>query len=477
MAPLVWLERARGRRRLALLVLYVVVAGFIALLGWWSLSLRNLPDVGDPFDVAAFRKVSVPDDQNAFTLYDQAIAQLKDLPNSERGQPLNDALDGGLAAASPKIRAWFEANRGALEIWRRGTERPRAFHGLPEGPAPRGLGHMPGWRYNQALSSLARLAKLEARRREDQGDREAAWGWYRAILRSSRHVEMYGSTVDRNTGVLMYQQVAWPIQMWASDPKVDPALLRRILAELKAIDAQTPPPSQTLKVDYLIAMAELDAAEPPSPHAGPRPDEDTWYRFLPLYTFAEFHARREPERGRRVVRLFYANWLPYADRPAATRPAFIWPGGPGAIGFSNAPGVFDARADPSAPASARALDPPALARWLDSSTFAGPALYGGDPNVFGREAQARAMLLVELARELYRRDHGSFPATDQALVGPYLDRLPDMSPRALAPRVLPRATSRRMMAPKAVATPAAKPSPPKPTEPGDDAPEPERDMP
>ena len=33
-------------------------------------------------------------------------------------------------------------------------------------------------------------------------------------------------------------------------------------------------------------------------------------------------------------------------------------------------------------------------------------------------------LVVLLAGELYRRDHGMAPASDEALVGPYLDHLP-----------------------------------------------------
>jgi hypothetical protein len=34
---------------------------------WWLTSLNGLPDIGDPFDVEAFRAWRMPDDQNAFT--------------------------------------------------------------------------------------------------------------------------------------------------------------------------------------------------------------------------------------------------------------------------------------------------------------------------------------------------------------------------------------------------------------------------
>ena len=39
--------------------------------------LIGLPDVGDPFDVAAFRAFTIPDDRNAFVLYRRAATLLK----------------------------------------------------------------------------------------------------------------------------------------------------------------------------------------------------------------------------------------------------------------------------------------------------------------------------------------------------------------------------------------------------------------
>ena len=54
-----------------------VLGGLLALLGvgsWalWAMQLRGLPDVGDPFDVAAFEAERVPDDRNAYSWYQNA---------------------------------------------------------------------------------------------------------------------------------------------------------------------------------------------------------------------------------------------------------------------------------------------------------------------------------------------------------------------------------------------------------------------
>ncbi len=42
-----------------------------------------------------------------------------------------------------------------------------------------------------------------------------------------------------------------------------------------------------------------------------------------------------------------------------------------------------------------------------------------------RERANHRALIVLLASELYRRDRGTAPPSDEALVGPYLESLPD----------------------------------------------------
>ena len=60
-------------------VLVLVIIASLPL--WWLLQLTGLPDIGDPFDVAAFRSFTIPADRNAFVLYSQAAELLK--PNSQ----------------------------------------------------------------------------------------------------------------------------------------------------------------------------------------------------------------------------------------------------------------------------------------------------------------------------------------------------------------------------------------------------------
>jgi hypothetical protein len=71
--PLRTIERARGWRRIGLLLVYVLIALPILANLWRRSQLAGLPDVGNTFDVTASRPTpGVPDDRNAFVLYRRA---------------------------------------------------------------------------------------------------------------------------------------------------------------------------------------------------------------------------------------------------------------------------------------------------------------------------------------------------------------------------------------------------------------------
>src|SRR5271156_6134171 len=71
--PLSAIVRAVARRPgiWATMLVVLLVAG---LWIWWATQLWGLPDIGDPFDVAAFEAFHVPDDRNAFHWYRDAAS-------------------------------------------------------------------------------------------------------------------------------------------------------------------------------------------------------------------------------------------------------------------------------------------------------------------------------------------------------------------------------------------------------------------
>jgi hypothetical protein len=101
------------RLTLVLAICLAVAASAIAI--WWLTSLNGLPDIGDPFDVAAFKSFSVPDDRNAFTLLRRA---------DEKATPSPPGLDRSWSQANPTVRVWVEANHLALQLFQNTASAP-----------------------------------------------------------------------------------------------------------------------------------------------------------------------------------------------------------------------------------------------------------------------------------------------------------------------------------------------------------------
>jgi hypothetical protein len=413
--PFLWFFRSRRRLVTAAVVLLAMIA--VPPL-WWSVQLLGLPDVGDPFDVQAFRSFTIPDDRNAVVLYLQAGDRLKPLNTSSQKQ--GEKIDPNVpwSQAHPTVRRWVEESREAMALYRQGTERPDAFN--PGDPSDAGFYKLSG-----VLYSFKTLALLEASRLEERGDMAEAWGWYRAGLRSTYHLGVRGTLVSRIMANHLHGELRERSSYWAADPRTSPALIRRALDDVVACGAFTPSESYMLKAEYLGVDRILNQRNNPGRelivarlrarlNSGSfqlDPDQaraiaDAWRVW-----------RREPERSRRVIRLAIANWLAYYDLPPDRRP----PPDP------NLSGPHDFYAfGPEAPAQARTLSPAALDRWLNSTADAQELINRWDLRAFRvRERAKHRALVILLASELYRRDHKKDPPSDQALLGPYLKELPD----------------------------------------------------
>lgn len=410
-------KNPRPRRRAWGLAALTLV-GLTLFLTWRATTLSGLPDIGDPFDVDAF-DVEVADDRNAFILYRQAVDRMVKEPHSR--------VTGVWATAGVAERRWLDDNREALALWRLGTDRPDSLHARARTSTFETV-----LKTSQNLRGFARLATLEATRLEAEGDFAGAWVWHHALLRSSRHLGRRGCFIDRLIGIAIHSVSSARINHWAAEPKIDASSLRRALDEVIAIDAMTPPDSDAIKWEYLSFLNSMNDPKlmdsvallnsPRGPSLGPavRRSIDSALRIF----------KREPERSRRVIRLVFANWLAYCDLPAATRPKLLGPN-PAASNGATPPTLNGLYAtDPSAPANARALPPEVLARWFDSTLYAKqclPAKFAVDM-ALARERSVQANLVVTLANELHKREHGDYPAKAEDLVGPYLKALPEGIP-------------------------------------------------
>src|SRR5262249_50298888 len=145
---------------------------------------------------------------------------------------------------------------------------------------------------------------------------------------------------------------------------------------------------------------------------------------------------REPERSQRVIRLLFANWLAHVEHPGQRRPA-------ARARFHIAKltnGVLLYHVSPDALAGARTPSPQEVASWLVTTNDAKLAFRSGFlawPTVRRAEQRRYRELLVLLAGEIYRRERGARPPSDEALVGPYLKSLPDDGSAGLADEMTP----------------------------------------
>jgi hypothetical protein len=425
-APFRWLFGDRRRRRIAAAVLLAMIG---APLLWWNIQLIGLPDIGDPFDKQAFRSFRIRDESNAYVLYAEAARRLKPLDSKFKWSPWHVHQDIPRPKSVAEARNWVEANREAMEIYRRGTERPDALDLVsPIDPE--------WWKMIEALQAFHTLATFEAARLHELGDMAGAWTWYRAALRATYHMRLRGTISARMKAQFWHRELRHYIADWADDSRTTPVLLRQALEDVVACEAFTASETYTLKAEYLQLEQLFDGPFDPGRNAPlmrlNAMLKSSEYRLsheqLLMIADAWRFWRHEPERGRRVLRLAFANWIAYEELPADRRPSRVQ--------TALMPFAFHAFG-PEAPANARALSPEDLDRWLKTS-FDAPAVLelwriirsfgftGYWPWTLGsKERSGHHELVISLARQLYRRERGKDPPSDEALVGPYLKSLPD----------------------------------------------------
>lgn len=411
--------RSRRLGRPLLILAGLALAGSTAFLTWWTTTLTGLPDVGDPFDVAAFSR-PIPDETNAFVLYREAVTRLPKEP---------EVAVTDWKVAGPEHRGWLQRSREALALWRKGTERPDALYVDPSRSTFEIQLNVP-----QSMRGLGRAAMLEGTRLEEQGDLEGALSWYCAGIRASRHLGRRGFLIERLIGIMMHHMAVDRLNRWAADPRVDARLLRRALNAAIETGEMTPPNSDALKAEYLSLMHSmadpdlmvrlLDYEIVPDGKGGGTTVYGQHRWKSGLFRVGR-RAMNEPERSRRVARMIFANLLAYCDLPPSRRPPKVSSKITGTAPDLRALGDLYV-VDTSAPEAARALPPEKLASWFATTIDAGQFLpaFAAVEKAIARERSTQASLLVNLANELCKRERGAYPERIEDLVGPYLKELP-----------------------------------------------------
>jgi hypothetical protein len=413
-APARWLERARGRWRILLATLYMVVAAAVGVIGWRMTRLQGLPDIAEPFDTRPLLGLRVADDRNAFTFFALAAGKAQFSDHLEK-RHFNGAFTWAVPS-DPELVAYMKANAEALGLWCQGCERNEAL-----------CTPLSDVTFDSKLPGLSehrrfvRMALMEAARHEASGDMAGAWRWYRFALRGSRLVGHNATAVGMLIGAAEYSMAQARIAVWYADPRVDARLLRRALDDVLAINAMSAPYSETLKVEYLIAERGIQnpqwlisslADNPLGVHDAV--DLKAWHNYVPTYWRARWFLGNEPECSRRLAKLAFANWLAECDKLPSERARLV-----GVV--QNTRMFYDIEPPRGAP------EPAALAARVEANLHASSILpaYPGVATGYDRDRAQRASLVMSLADALYTKQFGKPPGSPEYLIGPCLKSFPE----------------------------------------------------
>ena len=259
------LLRKRLRQLLWCILGLALAAGVFAI--WWLTSLYGLPDIGDPFDVAAFKSYQIPDDQNGVVFFQQAFEKLTPLPEVPYAAK-TAAATGSWSKLDPKLQRWVEANRPAIALLQQGADRSDVNWGSADEFF---------WHRFPMLNpgGLLWLALVEGGRRAETGDLAGAWDCYRAVLRTTTHLRRRGNMSLRHIVNIFHGHLRHRLADWAADPKTTIPQLRRALDEATLSQPKPEWDVVSLKLEYLHLMRSL---EQPRYSLHRAIDEDVTYR-------------------------------------------------------------------------------------------------------------------------------------------------------------------------------------------------------
>lgn len=448
-----WPRRLRVLRGVGRVVLAGLVLGLFAVGVSRVVRMIGLPDVGDPFAGSGRSTPATTAGEDPLEFYRQAFEHLEPLegvvvPGGPRLQ-----LQQTWPETSAAIRSWAERNHEALRLFRRGAECRLAVR--EPSAETRGHGKELLNKEFQTYQELVHLALLEASRLADQGDMEAAWGWYRAALRSTYHCaddgDVRGASLVRGRLIAQHGRgiVAGQIHAWALDERTGAGVLRTAISDVIACETLVRPDLVTLESGYRSLMHDLEAGQwshprdPSDFRVGrtgwqlPQPLGELWWqgrRFLDS----------EPQRSKRVMRLAFANWRAWLAQPQGRRPG---PAIRSVVRFPRySPGQVEFFAfGPEALPAARRMSPQRLAEWFETTDDARVPLsdfWSMFQLVRRQERSGHAALVLHLAEQLWIHERGEPPPRLEALVGPYLKSLPDDGSSELDDGVTPTTESR-----------------------------------
>ncbi|MCA9099068.1 MAG: hypothetical protein KDA36_11800, partial [Planctomycetaceae bacterium] len=414
----------RPRFPLRRLILFSLLLAII-LIPWAirEYRLSRIPLIPEPFDVETFIKDSkIPDDQNAFVEYKQATELFQDIPDWQKLADFVDPVGTPWSNYPPLAREYVAKNEQVFQIWLTGTRKPKAVYVTPDKLQIDTL-----MLEVQKLRGVARLVVWKAVQLQDEGKFDEAWQHLVGLQRTSVHLCMSGTIIERLVGCALNGISIPYIIRWAEDPRLTPDQLRQALADLREVNGRLPTVANNLKSEYMILrdprnsflrMNSINNTSSNNP-AESAPERvyhrsATWLSKNGTYFFLS--ASGEYELVRRIQRHIFANWLAHEG---ITRHERLQQSSQLA---NRGDLVFDAKHPADAKLTTKEINQIAKSSFLYQQMM--PAV-----NQFfeaaDRDLIRRHMLEIILALQIYQREHGDFPSKLDELVPSILPSLPE----------------------------------------------------
>jgi hypothetical protein len=396
-------EKPRSRFAFLLRPWFVISATIFAILlsiaaGYRASRLAGIPPIDEIVDRETEGRVAITPEENAFTYYKRAWKLMPPRLDRKAIRAAMDVLDtGDSLEIPPAAQNCLRDCEAALTEWERGTKCDRGVRVEPADLR---------WGDDGNISDciiMRELAILRSSQSLHDGQPEDSWRWLHAVFRFTRHRGNPGSISERYHGAMSHVLSGASVAAWAAHKDVTAEHLKSALSDLRELDRLTSPNLVTLKAEYLSVVKHLESpgAVRELAAAGDFPDA-----LLDVHLFLN----AEPDVCRVLLRHVYANHLSQCDLPrwertyASTSNDLFLPTG------RESPPLMDVVK----------LDEE-LSRSSVAESFYRSLGWLGRMNL---ERTHQIALELCLSVELFRRRHGRYPETLDALVPDFIDEVP-----------------------------------------------------
>lgn len=379
-------------------------------------NLRGIPHVPTPPQAEEFANATVLEEDNAARLYEQAFDRF--VPRSdemkEQIDDLSNAIDAAIdwKHAEPLLKTWLDENTDALNLWREGTERPEFLTKW----------HQQGLAFSVAVQpslDIVRLAHLKSFQQLSLGKVDESLKWQCATFRFTSHLPSGGTTLDHTMSHGSHWTACWRLVLWASNPSVQAPHLVKAAAAVEAAFAESNKEERII-CDYFSeqnSLAVLDEMRD-SENDLINFRQDIGHRIRRAYLGEDLLAARllNVQTARRLA----AAQSPEKWRRTATEYLFY------------EPVDTTTHVKPTTKQFVAACNRlPFALNVLEKENW--EVRY---ENSKKRLESRKAMLQAVLAAEIYRRDHGLYPASlQQCVANGYLATIP-IDPQAAQPSAI-----------------------------------------